>query len=418
MIPVTHLTNAPPSDVFKCTIDEKTIYLGPWEIVETEPRRIVWQCSYHHERLEHFLPPLSDDTADQSRQSIFPFTFHGKHTQFSRPLEGEQAVTFQAPHRLRYTSQANEVVFDQPMRPTYRFMTVASSLRFQADLRQKALVDCFDADIVWTDAHRRENMYGGAMGIAAIQRVKLWRCPRSGRHSLSVWASRWDRQHKEYDVCAFEADVCPDDKKRRVMLVARRRRSSDRPPSSSPFSLGSAGLLQWVLGGSNGSGSPYSSPPPPSSSSSPSSPSPEASSADVARRRPSISSNASSHPSSYAASFASSRTSISSYTASLSELQEAAADATDAPALGIRYLAMEFSLNRDYRRFLKTWARIHPADMQAAAPPPEQPPALDAPSSVVLPTNRSTRSASAVAVAALPALEAPAEVGAQMRDER
>jgi hypothetical protein len=43
------------SILFEGTADEKTIYLGPWEVVGNEHRRILWQCSYQLERLEHFL---------------------------------------------------------------------------------------------------------------------------------------------------------------------------------------------------------------------------------------------------------------------------------------------------------------------------------------------------------------------------
>ena len=43
-----------------------TVYLGPWEIVGANPRRLVWQCSYAGEVLEHFrtflaVPPLHPD---------------------------------------------------------------------------------------------------------------------------------------------------------------------------------------------------------------------------------------------------------------------------------------------------------------------------------------------------------------------
>jgi hypothetical protein len=31
-----------------------TVYLGPWEIVGANPRRLLWQCSYAGEVLEHF----------------------------------------------------------------------------------------------------------------------------------------------------------------------------------------------------------------------------------------------------------------------------------------------------------------------------------------------------------------------------
>ena len=38
--------------------NETTVFLGPWEVVNTEPRRVVWQCSYAGEVLEHFCKSL------------------------------------------------------------------------------------------------------------------------------------------------------------------------------------------------------------------------------------------------------------------------------------------------------------------------------------------------------------------------
>lgn len=40
--------------LFEGTAEEKTIYLGPWEVVGNEQRRVLWQCSYQLELLEHF----------------------------------------------------------------------------------------------------------------------------------------------------------------------------------------------------------------------------------------------------------------------------------------------------------------------------------------------------------------------------
>ena len=47
------------STLFENTINERTVYLGPWEIVGSEQRRVLWQCSYQMERLEHFRTLLS-----------------------------------------------------------------------------------------------------------------------------------------------------------------------------------------------------------------------------------------------------------------------------------------------------------------------------------------------------------------------
>lgn len=40
--------------LFERTRNETTVYLGPWEIIGSDPRRVVWQCSYEGEVLEHF----------------------------------------------------------------------------------------------------------------------------------------------------------------------------------------------------------------------------------------------------------------------------------------------------------------------------------------------------------------------------
>lgn len=40
--------------LFQDTPDERTVYLGPWEVVGSEQRRVLWQCSYQNECLEHY----------------------------------------------------------------------------------------------------------------------------------------------------------------------------------------------------------------------------------------------------------------------------------------------------------------------------------------------------------------------------
>lgn len=42
------------STLFERTSNELTIYLGPWEVVESETRQVVWQCNYQGETLEQF----------------------------------------------------------------------------------------------------------------------------------------------------------------------------------------------------------------------------------------------------------------------------------------------------------------------------------------------------------------------------
>ncbi len=43
-----------PRILFQDTPDERTVYLGPWEVVGSEQRRVLWQCSYQNELLEHY----------------------------------------------------------------------------------------------------------------------------------------------------------------------------------------------------------------------------------------------------------------------------------------------------------------------------------------------------------------------------
>lgn len=40
--------------LFERTPHERTVYLGPWEVIEGETRRVVWQSSYKGEILEQF----------------------------------------------------------------------------------------------------------------------------------------------------------------------------------------------------------------------------------------------------------------------------------------------------------------------------------------------------------------------------
>jgi hypothetical protein len=42
------------STLYPDTPNPVTVYLGPWEILGSEERRVVWQCSYQGEVLEHF----------------------------------------------------------------------------------------------------------------------------------------------------------------------------------------------------------------------------------------------------------------------------------------------------------------------------------------------------------------------------
>lgn len=54
--PLSRASAHPPlcSKLYNQGPNETTVFLGPWEVVNTEPRRVVWQCSYAGEVLEHF----------------------------------------------------------------------------------------------------------------------------------------------------------------------------------------------------------------------------------------------------------------------------------------------------------------------------------------------------------------------------
>ncbi|KAH6660249.1 hypothetical protein BKA67DRAFT_45849 [Truncatella angustata] len=219
--------------LFEGTSDEKIIYLGPWEVVGTEHRRILWQGSYQLERLEHFLPTASTT-------ETFPHTLHSRHRQFSDPSTLEQYVTFRERHRVRYTNEEGVVIHDQPIEVKYEFTTIEAALTFQGDLRRKDLVDCFDVDVVWTDTQGRTDAFGNVKGIGTVQRLKLWSDRHTMSHSLSVFANRADRRHREYQVDQFEGEVRGRDDRRRSLRLNVRGRRGSAPDSGRRMSLSAA----------------------------------------------------------------------------------------------------------------------------------------------------------------------------------
>ncbi|KAK8873164.1 acetate kinase [Apiospora arundinis] len=210
--------------LFEGLPEEKTVYLGPWEVVGSEHRRIVWRCSYQLELLEHFLPsPHPADT--------FPHTLHSLHRQFSDPCLLEQYVTFREAHRVRYTAEDGVVIFDQPMEVKYEFTTIESAIHFQGDLRRKDLIDCFDIDVVWSDTHSRTDTFGNVRGIGTAQRLKLWSDRQNSAHSISIFANRSDRRFREYPVDFFEGEVRGRDDRRRMLRLNVRGRRGSAPDS-------------------------------------------------------------------------------------------------------------------------------------------------------------------------------------------
>jgi hypothetical protein len=289
--------------LFENTAQERTVYLGPWNLAGSEHRRIIWQCSYQMEQLEHFLPsPVPSD--------IVPHTLHGRHRQFCDAFQLEQHVTFHDRHRLRYTDEHGSIILDQYVEVKYDFTTVESSLRFQGDIRRKDLVDCFDTDVVWTDNHSRTDSFGNVKGIGTIQRLKLWSDQYNSAHSITVFANRTDRRCREYLVEYFEPEPrSRDDRRRSLRLAVRGRRGSTH--DGRRLSLSSAFRPRQRSGSSSGSAS---------------------------------------------------------------------------SPLDIRYLAIQFSSDQDYRRFHEAWALAHGSDAESRSaaypqdrfelPSPEIPPGV------------------------------------------
>ncbi|TFB06162.1 hypothetical protein CCMA1212_002303 [Trichoderma ghanense] len=199
--------------LFQDTPNERTVYLGPWEVVGSEHRRIRWQCSYQSELLEHFYIP----------SDIHPHTLHSRHRQFNDPPDMERFLSFNDPHRIRY-----------------EFTTVEASIQFQGDLRRKDLVDFYDVDVVWSNLQSRTDSFGKVKGIGAIQRLKLWRDRYTTFHSLTVLANKTDYQYREYDVHHFEGELRNrDDRAKTLRLNVHSRRGSvpDEAPSRRTFRI-------------------------------------------------------------------------------------------------------------------------------------------------------------------------------------
>ncbi|CEI65075.1 unnamed protein product [Fusarium venenatum] len=219
--------------LFQDTPDERVVYLGPWEVVGSEQRRVLWQGSYQNELLEHYLP--SDVPSD-----IHPHTLHSRHRPYYDASDMERYLTFQEPHRVRYTTDEGVCIHDQYVTIRYEFTTVESSIQFQGDLRRKDLIDFFDADVVWTNVHGRTDGFGKVKGIGAIQRLKLWRDRYTTFHSLSVFANKTDGQYREYDIHCFDGELRGrDDRAKQLRLSASGRRpsSGDDRNSHRRFSL-------------------------------------------------------------------------------------------------------------------------------------------------------------------------------------
>lgn len=213
-------------------------------MVGSEQRRVLWQCSYQNELLEHYRKIgllLTKNLANFAVPSdvpseVFPHTLHSRHRQYHDPSDMERYVTFTEPHRIRYISDEGICIHDQYISVRYEFTSVDGSLLFQGDLRRKDLVDFYDVDVVWTNVHGRTDSYGKIKGIGAIQRLKLWRDRYTTCHSLTVLANKTGGSYREYDVHTFEGELRGrEDRTKQVRLVVHGRRGS--APESSRRSL-------------------------------------------------------------------------------------------------------------------------------------------------------------------------------------
>jgi hypothetical protein len=152
----------------------------------------------------------------------------------------ERFLSFNEPHRIRYTSGEGICIHDQFIPVRYEFTTVEASIQFQGDLRRKDLVDFYDVDVVWSNLQSRTDSFGKVKGIGAIQRLKLWRDRYTTFHSLSVLANKTDNQYREYDIHHFDGELRNrDDRAKTLRLNVHGRRGSvpDETPSRRTFRI-------------------------------------------------------------------------------------------------------------------------------------------------------------------------------------
>ncbi|KAK5987636.1 hypothetical protein PT974_11768 [Cladobotryum mycophilum] len=165
---------------------------------------------------------------------IHPHTLHSRHRQFHDPSDMERYVTFNECHRVRYTTDEGICIHDDFIPVRYEFTTVAASVQFQCDVRQKQLIGFYDVDVVWTDKQSRTDSFGKVKGIGAIQRLKLWRDNYTTFHSLSILANKTDQQYREYEVQVFDGELKRDERQRQTRLNVNTRRGSAPDEHSQP----------------------------------------------------------------------------------------------------------------------------------------------------------------------------------------
>ncbi|QUC17001.1 uncharacterized protein UV8b_01242 [Ustilaginoidea virens] len=208
--------------LFQDTADERTVYLGPWEVIGSEQRRVLWHCSYQNEMLEHFLP--ADIPSD-----LHPHTLHSRHRQYHDRSDMERYVAFTEPHRVRYVSDEGLCIHDQYMQVRYEFTSVDGSTQFQGDLRRKDMIDFYDVDVIWTNLHGRTDGFGKVKGVGAIQRLKMWRDRYTTSHSLSFLANKTSGLYREYDVHIFDGELRSRDDRANTLRLNVRSRPQSAP---------------------------------------------------------------------------------------------------------------------------------------------------------------------------------------------
>lgn len=185
----------------------------------------------------HYVVPGSSSSCQVPSDipsDVHPHTLHSRHRQFNDPPDMERFLSFNEPHRIRYTSGEGICIHDQYIQVRYEFTTVEASIQFQGDLRRKDLVDFYDVDVVWSNLQSRTDSFGKVKGIGAIQRLKLWRDRYTTFHSLSVLANKTDNQYREYDIHHFDGELRNrDDRAKTLRLNVHGRRGSVPDETSS-----------------------------------------------------------------------------------------------------------------------------------------------------------------------------------------
>lgn len=217
--------------LFEDTSRERVVHLGPWEVQESNERRVIWQGVNQDEVLEHYLP--SREPSD-----LHPHTLHNRHRPYNDPADMERYITFREPHRIRYITDDGVCIHDEFIDIKYEFASAESSVKFQGDLRRKDLVDFYDTDVVWIKDHGHSSM-----GVATLQRLKLWRDRLNGLYSLSIHQNNASHQYVDYYLEDFHTVAIPEDRARELRLETLHQNDDKghRPVTANRLQLGKRG---------------------------------------------------------------------------------------------------------------------------------------------------------------------------------